>query len=60
MYYIYEQKDEVRDELKNYFDRKLKQAMTMEYTDNPKAEALLWELSQKTENSKTQKGLWKA
>ena len=55
LYYIYEQKDEVRDELKNYFDRKLKQAMTMEYTDNPKAEALLWELSQKLKTAKHKK-----
>ena len=55
LYHIYEQKDEVRDELKNYFDRKLKQAMTMEYTDHPKAEALLWELSQKLKTAKHKK-----
>ena len=55
LYHIYEQKDEVRDELKNYFDRKLKQAMTMEYTDHPKAEALLWKLSQKLKTAKHKK-----
>ena len=55
LYHIYEQKDEVRDEVKNYFDRKLKQAMAMEYTDNPKAEALLWELSQKLKTAKHKK-----
>ena len=55
LYHIYEQKDEVRDELKNYFDRKLKQAMTMEDTDHPKAEALLWELSQKLKTAKHKK-----
>lgn len=55
LYYIYEQKDEVRDELKNYFNRKLKQAMTMEYTDHPKVEALLWELSQKLKTAKHKK-----
>ena len=55
LYHIYEQKDEVRDELKNYFERKLKQAMTMEYTDHPKAEALLWELSQKLKTAKHKK-----
>jgi hypothetical protein len=55
LYYIYEQKDEVRDEVKNYFDRKLKQAMAMENTDNPKAEALLWELSQKLKTAKHKK-----
>lgn len=55
LYHIYEQKDEVRDELKNYFDRKLKQAMAMEDTDHPKAEALLWELSQKLKTAKHKK-----
>ena len=55
LYHIYEQKDEVRDELKNYFDRKLKQAMTMEDTNHPKAEALLWELSQKLKTAKHKK-----
>lgn len=55
LYHIYEQKDEVRDELKNYFDRKLRQAMAMENTDNPKAEALLWELSQKLKTAKHKK-----
>lgn len=55
LYHIYEQKDEVRDELKNYFGRKLKQAMTMEDTDHPKAEALLWELSQKLKTAKHKK-----
>ena len=55
LYHIYEQKDEVRDELKKYFDRKLKQAMAMEDTDHPKAEALLWELSQKLKTAKHKK-----
>lgn len=55
LYHIYEQKDEVRDELKNYFDRKLKQAMAMEGTAHPKAEALLWELSQKLKTAKHKK-----
>ncbi|MBE5076362.1 MobP3 family relaxase [Anaerotignum lactatifermentans] len=55
LYHIYEQKDEVRDELKKYFDRKLKQAMAMEDTDHPKAEALLWELSQKLKTTKHKK-----
>lgn len=55
LYYIYEQKDEIRDELKNYFDRKLKQAMAMEGTAHPKAEALLWELSQKLKTAKHKK-----
>lgn len=55
LYYIYEQKDEVRDEVKNYFDRKLKQAMAMEGTAHPKAEALLWELSQKLKTAKHKK-----
>ena len=55
LYHIYEQKDEVRDELKNYFNRKLKQAMTMEYTDHQKVEALLWELSQKLKTAKHKK-----
>lgn len=55
LYHIYEQKDEVRNELKNYFDRKLKQAMATEDTDHPKAEALLWELSQKLKTAKYKK-----
>ena len=55
LYHIYEQKDEVRNELKNYFDRKLKQAIATEDTDNPKAEALLWELSQKLKTAKHKK-----
>ena len=55
LYHIYEQKEEVRDELKKYFDRELKQAMTMEDTDHPKAEALLWELSQKLKTAKHKK-----
>lgn len=55
LYHIYEQKDEVRNELKNYFDRKLKQAMATEDTDHPKAEALLWELSQKLKTAKHKK-----
>ena len=59
LYYIYEQKDEVRDELKNYFNRKLKQAMTMEYRSSKSGSFALGVIS-KTENSKTQKGLWKA
>ncbi len=55
LYCLYEQKDEVVDELKYYFDKNLKQAMAMSYTDNPKAEALLWELSQRLKTAKCKK-----
>ena len=56
LYHIYEQKDEVRNELKAYFDAKLKQAMAMENSDNPKAEILLWELSKRLKTAKHKKG----
>ena len=55
LYHIYEQKDEVRNELKAYFDAKLKQAMAMENSDNPKAEILLWELSKRLKTAKHKK-----
>lgn len=55
LYYIYEQKDEVRETLKKYFDDKLQKAMAMEHTANPKAEMLLWRLSRNLQTTKHKK-----
>ena len=55
LYHIYEQKDEVRETLKKYFDDKLKKAMAMEHVANPKAEMLLWQLSQNLKTAKHKK-----
>ncbi len=55
LYYIYEQKDDVRETLKKYFDDKLQKAMAMEHTANPKAEMLLWRLSRNLQTTKHKK-----
>lgn len=55
LYHIYEQKDEVRETLKKYFDDKLKKAMAMEHVANPKAEMLLWQLSRNLQTTKHKK-----
>lgn len=55
LYHIYEQKDEVREMLKKYFDDKLKKAMAMEHTANPTAEMFLWQLSQNLKTAKHKK-----
>ncbi len=55
LYYIYEQKDEVRETLKKYFDDKLKKAMAMKHAANPKAEMLLWQLSRNLQTTKHKK-----
>lgn len=55
LYHIYEQKDEVRNSLKEYFDEELKKAAAMDYSENPEIEMLLWQLAGSLKGTKHKK-----
>lgn len=52
LYQTYEQKDQARREIKEFFDMELKKAAEMKNKNNPKAAALLLKLSGSLKNSK--------
>ena len=55
IYHIYEEKDEMRETIKKYFDEKLKESMSMKESENTKIELLLWQLSKNLKTSKHKK-----
>ena len=55
IYHIYEEKDEMRETIKKYFDEKLKESMSMKESENTKIQLLLWQLSKNLKTSKHKK-----
>ena len=55
IYHIYEQKDEVRDILKELFDKRLEKALKREFKENEKVELLLFQLAENLKTSKHKK-----
>ncbi len=55
LHHIYEKKDEVRKEVKEYFSQELKKASAKSHRANPRAEALLLKLAQNPKTAKHKK-----